>query len=210
VDDEGSYKELYHWNSCTVTRPLLASRRQFLTLLASICFAALLRLSTEISAQETSDGIRVLAREKSLAEQFLVIMNDFGKKDITQYAQGIVLYAQAKAEFDGLITQLEDQLEQSKAPNESKQFNTVLDEAVAKRVAFTSFVTGTIVPPTDTTQKSIVGDFIKGGADLIKALGDAGLSIWREYRSARDTRRNEIKQELETLRWPQFSAPTGK
>ena len=118
MGDEGSYKELYHWNSCTVTRPLPASRRQFLTLLASIGFAALVRLSTETSAQETSDGIRVLAREKSLAEQFLVIMNDFGKKDLTQYAQGIVLYAQAKAEFDGLITQLEDQLEQSRSPNE--------------------------------------------------------------------------------------------
>ena len=45
--------------------------------------------STGIVAQETSDGIRVMAREKSLAEQFLVIMNDFGRKDINQYAKGL-------------------------------------------------------------------------------------------------------------------------
>jgi hypothetical protein len=191
---------------------LLASRRQFHVTFGSTSFAALLNLfgTGKMFARETSDGIRVMAREKSLAEQFLVIMNDFGKKDVNQYAQGIVLYAQAKAEFDGLITQLEDGLEQSNPPDQSKKFEAVLDEAVAKRVAFTSFVTETIIPHTDTTQKTIVEDFIKGGADLIKALSDAGLSIWHEYRSASDTRRNEIKQELETLRWPQFSAPSSK
>jgi ABC-type sugar transport system substrate-binding protein len=186
---------------------LTESRRQFLARLTFTGCAGLVILSCNpgLAAQETSDGVRVMAREKSLAEQFLVIMNDFGKKDMTQYAKGITLYAQAKADFDGLITQLEDQLVQSKPPNESEKFETVLNEAVAKRVAFTSFVTDTIIPRTDTTQKSIVGDFIKGGADLIKALSDAGIAIWHEYRSAGETRRNEIKQELETLRWPQFS-----
>jgi hypothetical protein len=197
----------------------LVSRRQFLVIFASACFAAISACfaaimnaygTSQLFAQGTSDGIRVMAREKSLAEQFLVIMNNFGKKDINQYAPGVVLYAQAKAEFDGLITQLEYQLVEPKPPNESEKFEAVLDEAVAKRVVFTSFVTDTIIPHTDTTRKSIVGDFIKGGADLIKALTEAGLSIWHEYRSASDARRGEIKQELETLRWPQFSASPSK
>jgi hypothetical protein len=60
--------------------------------------------STGIVAQETSEGIRVMARERSLAEQFLVIMHDFGQKDIGQYVKGVTLYAEAKAEFDGLIS----------------------------------------------------------------------------------------------------------
>jgi hypothetical protein len=195
-----------------VNRIFLVSRRQLLVRLASIIFAGIVILPTdnEIFAEEASDGIRVMAREKSLAEQFLVIMNDLGKKDMTQYAEGVTLYAQAKADFDGLITQLEDELVQSKPPNESGKFESVLNEAVAKRVAFTSFVADTIIPHTDTTQKSIVGDFIKGGAELIKVLSTAGIAIWHEYRSAGDTRRNEIKQELETLRWPAFSAPPSK
>jgi hypothetical protein len=45
---------------------------------------------------------------------------------------------------------------------------------------------------------------------LIKALTDAGIAIWREYRSGDEARRKEIKQELESLRWPQFTAPGGK
>jgi hypothetical protein len=157
-----------------------------------------------------SDGIRVMAREKSLAEQFLVIMNDFGRKDITQYAKGVTLYAQAKAEFDGLITQLEHELERSMPPDQSERFEAALKDAVAKRVAFTSFVTDTLVPHTEGAQKGIVGDFIRGGGDLIKALTDAGIAIWREFRSGGEARRKEIKQELESLRWPQFTAPGGK
>ena len=61
--------------------------------------------------QSMSEGFRVMAREKALAEQFLVIMNDFGRKDITQYAKGVTLYAEAKAEFDGLLTELEALIE---------------------------------------------------------------------------------------------------
>jgi len=157
-----------------------------------------------------SEGFRVMAREKSLAEQFLVIMNEFGRNDISQYAKGVTLYAEAKAEFDGLITQLEHDLEQPKPPTESEKFEAELKKAVAKRVAFTSFVTDTLVPHTEAAQKGIVGDIIKGSAELIKVLTDAGLAIWHEFRSGSEARRKEIKQELESLRWPQFTAPSGK
>src|ERR1700730_3410737 len=92
------------------------SRRQLFAWFTRICAAAFVSalVNTGLIAQETSDGIRVMAREKSLAEQFLVIMNDFGRKDITQYAKGVTLYAEAKAGFDGLITQLEHEVEQAR------------------------------------------------------------------------------------------------
>jgi hypothetical protein len=155
-------------------RPL--SRRRLLALftrlawLTSIGATALVSAlpSNAIVSQDTSEGIRVLAREKSLAEQFLAIMNDFGRKDIDHYVTAIALYAEAKAEFDGLITQLEDELEQARPPSRSEKFEAVLKEAVAKRVAFTSFVSDTLVPHTEGTQKGIVEDFIRGGADLVK------------------------------------------
>ena len=85
-----------------------------------------------------------------------------------------------------------------------------LKEAVAKRVAFTSFVTDTLVPHAEGAQKGIAGDFIKGGADLIKAMTDAGIAIWREFRSGGEARRKEIRQELESLRWPHFTVSSGK
>ncbi|HEX3493967.1 MAG TPA: hypothetical protein VHT48_01135, partial [Methylocella sp.] len=125
-------------------------------------------------------------------------------------AKGIILYAEAKADFDGLITELEYELEQGQPPNKSEKFESALKAAVAKRVAFTSFVTDTLVPRSDAAQKGMVGDFIKGSGDLIKALTDSGLAIWHEFQSGGDARRKEIRQELESLRWPQFSVPGGK
>jgi hypothetical protein len=35
-----------------------------------------------VDAQDKPDGIRIMEREKSLAESFLVILNDYGKKDM--------------------------------------------------------------------------------------------------------------------------------
>jgi hypothetical protein len=167
-------------------------------------------LSIGAAAQDSVDGVRVMAREKSLAESFLVILNDYGKRDIGQYAAGITRYAEAKAEFDGLIAELEHELDQPRPPDQSAAFDAALKEAVDKRVAFTSFVTETILPHTDNPPKGVVGDFISGGGELIKALTDAGIAIWREFRSAGEARRKEIRQELESLKWPQFSAGGGK
>jgi hypothetical protein len=143
---------------------LLAPHLRLLAWFTRIGVAALVSAlaSTGIVAQETSDGIRVMAREKSLAEQFLVVMNDFGQKDINQYVKGVTLYAEAKAEFDGLISELEHELEQARPPDQSENFEAALKDAVAKRVAFTSFVTDTLIPHTEGAQKGIAGDFIKG------------------------------------------------
>jgi hypothetical protein len=187
------------------SRRLLA----WLTRLSVVGFLSAL-ISSGLIAQGTSDGIRVMAREKSLAEQFLVLLNNFGPKDMGHYTRGIALYAAAKADFDGLITELEDDLEGPKPPNQSEKFESALKEAVAKRVAFTSFITDTLVPHTKGAQKGIVGDFIKGGGELITALKEAGIAIWREFQSSGEAKRKEIRQELESLRWPQFTVPGRK
>ena len=128
-------------------------------------------------AQTTAEGIRVLAREKSLAEQFMVMLNEFGRTDIGQYAYGVMLYAGAKAEFDGLISELEHELEQPRPPDQSAAFQTALTGAVKRRMAFTDFVSQKIVPKSPGTAKGI-GDFIKVVPELVKALTDAGVSIF--------------------------------
>ncbi|HXZ00790.1 MAG TPA: hypothetical protein VEI03_12375 [Stellaceae bacterium] len=145
----------------------------------------------------------MLAREKSLAEQFLVLLDDFGRKDVERYARGVTLYAEAKAEFDGLISALEHTLDQAQPPDQSAAFQSALNAAVDKRVAFTDFVRNTVLPQSGATTKGI-GGFIAVIPDLIKALTDAGISIWREYRSAGEARRKEMLEELEALRWPAF------
>jgi hypothetical protein len=126
--------------SCLSAHPLRRGAVSETAWFAGFAAAALITLfATWADAQDNSEGIRVMAREKSLAESFLVILNDFGKKDVGQYATGITRYAEAKAEFDGLITELEHQLDRPRPPDQSATFDKALKEAVDKRVGLHLF-----------------------------------------------------------------------
>jgi len=41
--------------------------------------------------------------------------------------------------------------------------------------------------------------------DLVKALTEAGISIWREFRDAGKARRDQILDQLDHLKWKAFS-----
>jgi hypothetical protein len=97
-----------------------------------------------------------------------------GKNDAALYVRGIQLYADAKAEFDGLIGQLRIELQTGQEPAKSVKFNQALKDAAAKRIAFTSFVSSEV----DKLQGARPGleDLIQVVPDLVKAITEAGLS----------------------------------
>jgi hypothetical protein len=92
-----------------------------------------------------SEVVRVLAREKTVAEEFARLLNDHGHGDAAQYAQGIRRYGLAKAQFDGLIEQMQFTLQADEPPDISPQFQAALQSAVGARVAFTNLVDETIL-----------------------------------------------------------------
>jgi len=55
---------------------------------------------------DLAEAVGTLAREKSAAEQYAVVLSMAAKQDMPRYLRGISLYADAKSEFDGLVTQL--------------------------------------------------------------------------------------------------------
>jgi hypothetical protein len=150
-----------------------------------------------------SAAMRFLAHEKSAAEQYAVILSTVGRNDAALYVRGIKLYADAKAEFDGLIGELRLGLQIGEEPAKSAKFNAALKEAAEKRVAFTSLVSDQV--------KKLKGarpgleDLIQFVPDLVKALTEAGLSIWKAFREARKERRDAILSELERLEWRPFA-----
>jgi hypothetical protein len=158
-------------------------------------------------SQETGpslpEAMRFLAHEKSAAEQYAVILSTLGKNDAALYVRGIELYADAKAEFDGLIAQLRIELQRGQEPAGSVKFNQALKGAAEKRIVFTSFVSGEV----DKLQGARPGleDLIQVVPDLVKAITEAGLSIWKGFREARKERRDSILNELELLRWRSFA-----
>jgi hypothetical protein len=158
-------------------------------------------------SQETGpslpEAMRFLAHEKSAAQQYALILSTVAKNDAALYVRGIALYADAKAEFDGLIAELRIELQTGQEPAKSVKFNQALKGAAEKRIAFTSFVSSEV----DKLQGARPGleDLIQVVPNLIKAITEAGLSIWKAFREARKEGRDAILNELELLQWRPFA-----
>jgi hypothetical protein len=151
-----------------------------------------------------SDAVQLLAHEQSAAEQYAVILDRFGKSDPSRYVQGITRYTEAKADFDGLIEALKTDLIEGRNPSSSPKLGDALRAAAEKRVAFTTFVADQVVGNKEGA-KGLLPNVVSVVPDLIKALTDAGISVWKEYRAAGKARRDEIRDELDHLKWKPFA-----
>jgi hypothetical protein len=190
-----------------------ASRRHFLSV--AVAALALLMPGPAAAGEPQSagvaqappmalaDAVQVLAREQSVAEQYAVILDRLGRNDPSRYVQGIVRYTDAKADFDGLIEALKTDLIEDRDLASSAKFADALHAAAEKRVAFTAFVTNEIVGANAGARGSL--PIVPGLPDLITGLTKAGISIWREYRAAGKEKRDEIRDELDHLKWKSFA-----
>jgi hypothetical protein len=190
--------------------PRYSGRRTTLwaALLAAVFSLALSGSTGSLRAEPSgagvlSDGIRFFAHEKSAAEQYAVILSVVAKDDPALYVRGIALYAEAKSEFDGLITELRSDLQGGQEPGRSAKFNQALREAAEKRVAFTSFVSAEIDKLPGARPGS--PDVTQAAPELAKLITDADVSIWTAFHHAHKETRDAILSELEHLEWRSFA-----
>lgn len=172
------------------------------------CIAlALLLPWAAVAEPSVSDAIDTLSQERGYAEFGAGILKAYADDDI----EGRRLYAEAKAAFDGLIEQLLADLAQDRDPTLSPAFSETLDAAVSKRLAFSQHVDEIIKSKLPKGAKPGLADALaKAPGQVIKALVDGGISIWREWHGAGKDRRDQIAERLEALRWKPFAdiAPT--
>ena|ERR1700736_860015 len=178
------------------------TRRAFLAAVPASVVCGLAR-GQEAEKGTFADAIRLFAHEKSAAEQYGVILVTLGKNNVALYLQGIKLYADAKAEFDGLIAELRFDLQSGQEPATSAKFNEALKAAAEKRVAFTSFVSDEIAKLQGA--RPGLPDVIQVVPDLVKAITEAGLSVWKTYHQAAKERRDAILNELDQVKWQSFA-----
>jgi hypothetical protein len=172
-------------------------------LVAAFCGSLRAQPTQPSNAGTLSEAIGILKHEKSSAEQYATILSTVAKNDPALYLRGFKLYADAKSDFDGLIAELRFDLQSGKDPSLSAKFDKALKGAAENRVAFTSFVSGEV----DMLQGARPGlpDVIKAVPELVKAISDAGLSIWKVYHDTSKERRDAIMNELEHLEWRSFA-----
>lgn len=155
-------------------------------------------------AGDFSDAIGFLAKEQSLAESYATILKEFGKKDMRVYAQGIELYAKAKAEYDGLIEQLKYNLKAGENLDTSSEFQNKLQTAADRRIAFTVFVSKKVIQSDLNRKNPIAIAAIATVPELIDMLNKVGRSIWQEYCMVVNAQKKEILYQLDELKWKPF------
>lgn len=161
------------------------------------------------SGPSLSEAVGVLEKERSAGEQYAVILATVGRKNVDAYVRGIQLYADAKSNFDGLISQLRFDLIDGSDPTKSAKFSAAPDAAAKSRIAFTNFVSDEVVGKTEGAKPGLI-DVGKVLADVVTAITDAGLKIWDAYHNASKERREAILNEIDHLRWKSFADLTPK
>ena len=101
------------------------------SLLGLSLLLASLYLTGVSQANPLAEPIGYLKKEQNLVESYAGLLKGFGKQDIATYARGIQLYAEAKAEFDGLIDQILASLRQAESLDTSAAFQQKLEKAAS-------------------------------------------------------------------------------
>ena len=158
------------------------------------------------------ETIRVLAEERVLGENAAALLGRFGRGDAALLAEGERLYTAAQAAFNGLIAQLQLELAQTRKPSESEAFGQALAVAVERRKALLAFVAARV--PREEGAKSGLGALLAEAlagsvTELISGVTEAAVTLWREFRGARQERRDEIRARLEAERWRPFATAVG-
>ena len=157
--------------------------------------------------QSLAKSIGAFSKEQALAEDYVGLMKTIGQTRFRDYADGIRLYATARAEFNSLIEQLKHQLIQHAPPQGSEAFEAALNSAVNHRMAFTVHVNEMVRAYTEAGHelRPGVSDYIKGAGELLKILVDAGNTVWEAYSKISDSKRQETIDELDSLKWKPFA-----
>lgn len=165
----------------------------FLIMICCICIGCP-KPTPQIPA-EISYGIEIIGKQKSRCVQWAKKVKSDYSKNTGQHQEANSLYIDAKAAFDGWIDQLKFGLTVNAIFNESERYKASLLEASEQSEAFLKYVKS--LPLYQTKSKFFI-------VDVLPSLTEAGIKLWEEYRKARKERREEIKRELDNLKWPDF------
>ena len=160
----------------------------------AIC-AAEGRAASSIGWQE---AVTRLARERTLAETCVGVLKKYG--DEGSIDRGSHAYAEAKAEYDGVIAGLTVALASREKASSLPDLEARLQRGFYKREAFCRSVHPLV--PTKCGEKDVVAELLASG--LLGLLLAAGKEIWLRIRDDNALMRKTIGTQLEATLWRPF------
>lgn len=150
------------------------------------------------------DAVRLLAEEKTYAESGAGLLKAY-VQDQAAVIEGRRLYDAARAKSSGLIEQLIVDLASDENPENSAELTALIEEAVAKRVAFSEHVDASLPDTSDNAKNVLIDALAKGAGDIVAALIEGGIKIWETVKKSDENRRNTIMERVQQQRWRTYS-----
>ena len=173
-------------------------------LLASLLVGIVSLFTTQSqSASETDpSSIEAFVRERSLAEQWARRVKERYQPGDRLYRTADVLYGNAQSSANALLTRLVLQLELGKSIQDDKEIADSVSNCVTQAEVFVMFARSAYLGEAQpmTSPQSLAD----GLAPLLTAVTNAAVDVWKQYTAANQTRRDEIKKQLNAMMWKDF------
>lgn len=169
-----------------------------------------LLVGRQARALTLSEALGRLARERSFAESGAGLLKLVAANDLATLVDGQRLYARAKARFDELIATLKAAMTLGDEVAVARQIEAPLASAVSLRLDFSRYVEQAVGEAVAKSKAGLVDALTEGVGDIVTALLEGGIDVWKEFRRADEQRRNVIIAQLDGERWLAFNAvPAG-
>jgi hypothetical protein len=157
---------------------------------------------TGAQAQEIGwqEAIARLAQERTVAETCAGLLKKYGNE--SALGRGSLAYADAKAEYDGIIAGLDVALARKDQPASLPDLEARLRRGFDKRQAFCKSVEP-LLPPAAPGQKGLVTDIVSGA---VGPVIDAVKAIWLRRQDDNALMHKTIETQLEATTWPSFAS----
>jgi hypothetical protein len=146
------------------------------------------------------EAVARLARERTLAVACVGLLRKHG--DPGAIARGALAYADAKAEYDGIVAGLSVALARRDQPSSLPDLQARLQRGFDRREAFAASVRALLAHPSGG-ERGLVGEIV-GGA--LGPLVDAVKAIWLRSRDDDALMRRTIETQLQATIWPTFES----
>jgi hypothetical protein len=151
-------------------------------------------------SQPLSDSIGTLKEYRVKAEHWAGVLKGLQPTlSKSEARQGLTYYVEGKAAVDGWIEQMLAELEAGGDGTPSPRQEQTLEHAALRAKTFMDYVAA-------LGEDGKRGDWLSIIPSTLAALVEAGLTIWREFRSMSKDQRQALVARLETLRWPPFDS----
>ena len=149
-----------------------------------------------------ADAVAQVAGVRTKAETSAALLKKFG--DPSHIARGQLIYANAKAEADGVIAGLIVALSAKDEPESLSSLQERVERA-ATGLATLRKLAESQLPNLEGTRDFELGNILKGAIEqLYKPLSDAVSALYNNYRTDNELTRKTIQTQLEATRWPDF------